>query len=399
MRRSPLNPASSDGWVLTEAGEVSRGYDSNPLTYLSSPDDTYTRFSGSFNFRRSRNMGELDFSYIGGGLLYQRLDTFNQSFHRAKYEQTIRRPRWSIVGSGEFEYLPDAPLFVFGAGENGSSLPPSLLPNDLVLIGNNQPRYSSLGLVEATHSLTPRSSVTASFSYGQLKFVNGGYKGNSSYDYSLGYNHQLTRKQTVGVRYLDKRFKFENSPVTVISRSPAFVFEDRALNRFMAHFEAGPEMYSISGAPYRPVTHWTWALDTGLGYTVRKSTFSLNYAHGTSSGSGVLVGSELHTATARVEQQISQSWYASAEGSWSRDVAITPGLAALSNLTVGMGGVELDHRIFATESVYLRYTYANENRPPSCTLASCAIGLNRQVVELGLKLSHSTSHEIHPQGN
>lgn len=399
MHRSSLTTNSAMGTTFFVSTDVSNGYDTNPpLTFGLSMGDVFTRISGRFALRRSRATGETDLSYSGGGMLYRRRDSFDRSFHRAGLTKTFITPRWNLLAADHFEYLPDAPFFEYGSSTSGTGFQPGLSPNDAVLVGDNEPRYSNRAALEVTHTLSARSSLTAGASYGLLRFLNVGLLGNSTYNYSGGLNHMVTRRDTLGVRYTDKRFVFQTSDATVVSHSPAFVLEHRVENRILAHVEAGPELYVISEAPNRSLTHWTWAAEAGFEFAAHKSTFASSYSHGASDGSGVMVGSELHAAMGRVEQRLSSQWSAAVEGSWSRSESITPGPAALSNLTVFMGTAGIERRVTPFASVYLRYAYANESRPQTCAELSCVAGLNRQMAEVGFKIARSSGRLAQREG-
>jgi hypothetical protein len=330
-------------------------------------------------------------------MLYRPSDTFNRSAHLGEALKTIDTRRWSILLSDQFEYLPDSPLFALGT-MSGLPISPSISPDDVVLIGRNVPWATNMAVAEATHNQSVRSSITGSFTYGILRFLKGGLVGNSMYGYSAGYNYQLTKIDTAGFRYAEERFSFNDSPMSVLSRAPTVVFEHRVASQLLLHVEAGPESYSLWSGSDPPVGRWSWLLDAGLESRIRKYNFASRYFHGTSSGSGVLVGSELNAIMGRVEGRISDGWSAQAETSWSRNVAIIPKQTDFSNLTVVMAGAGIERCAFTNGSIYLRYMYAAENRPQTCIGTACAAGVNRHMVELGMRISRSTDRRLEQNG-
>ncbi len=164
--------------------------------------------------------------------------------------------RWQLQFFDEFAYLPTS-QFGFGGlsgigmpGIGGSLSPvaPLLggvyLPNQTILLSNG-PRYSNSFAAQANLQVSRRSSITLIGSYGLLRFTNPGNIDNDDEIGSIGYNYELTKKDTMGVLYRFTAYHFTGLSQAIGDHVFNVAYGRKITGRLGLALFAGPEIVTF----------------------------------------------------------------------------------------------------------------------------------------------------------
>src|SRR5882757_4861125 len=172
-------------------------------------DTTY--LAGNLSLLEAWAHSRLTLNYSGGGYFSTDSQQGNGAYQNLGFTQEFNWQRWQLQFFDQFTYLPTS-QFGFG-GLSGISTPGiggSLSPGVTGLGGNfvpnqtvftNGPRYSNSSATQATFLVTRRASITFAGSYGLLRFTQSGNIDNDDVVGNIGYNYELTKKDTIGLLY------------------------------------------------------------------------------------------------------------------------------------------------------------------------------------------------------
>ena len=129
---------------------------------------------------------------------------------------------------------------------------------------------------------------------------------------------------------------------------------------------------------------WTWSLNTALKYQWHRAGYSLSYSHGTTPGSGVLLGAgSCNTLTVSVFGKLAKFWTlnVNAGDGYNTGVSsfLSSGSSASSNFNTWYAGVSLDHQMGRHLDFGLNYGLQNQSENvTTCPVVNCPnIGLTQ----------------------
>jgi hypothetical protein len=319
IQSQPINGSGSSGWF----------------------SDNY--FLGNFSLLKASSRSEFAVNYSGGGFVSTNSGSQasgtseGAAAQQLALQETIRTQRWLIQAVDQFSYLPQS-SFGFGIGTNlgvpgvggiGNSLG-STIPGIGGIATPNQgiyatvgPIYSNTGILQATYTISRRSSVTFAGSYGILRFVDPGNVDQDSILGTIGYNYKLTSKDTIGVVYLFSAYHFPGEPQAFGNHAVALAYGRKITGRLVLQLTGGPQV-STYRIPIGTSSQEVGFYATGnLTYAMgRKGSISTIYTHGLSGGSGVFSGSNSDQVTFTASRNLSRAWTGNVNLGYSHNSAL-----------------------------------------------------------------------------
>ena len=321
---------------------------------------------------------------VGGVVTSQSAPQYSEGnswYQQLGVTQSFQSRRWLWQWSDQFAYLPET-QFGFGAGTGlalpgvGGSLGPSLtsgLPPSQSIASAAGSRYSNTAVIQTTYTLDARQSITIAGMDGTLHFTQAPNVNSENYLGSVGYNYTLTKEDSIGLMYRFSTFHFPAQSEAYGDSSFSVAYQRKMTRKLALQLYAGPDFISYR-VPLGGSTKRTSAqADASLSYGFRRGSISVNYSHGLSAGSGVLIGGELDQVTFTGTRQISRLWSVTGNFGYASNRALNNaagvGFGSYDNYFVGGGLARPIGRVMNFAVSY--NAYIQRAGPQGCTVANC----------------------------
>jgi hypothetical protein len=296
---------------------------------------------------------QLTLNYSGGGVFSSDSQIGNGYTQQMAVSQAFQWNRFQLQFLDQFFYLPEQ-QFGFGGGTSlgvpgvgggtGPTIPTiggGVAPNQSIFTAIG-PSYNNSFVVQTNYQLSPRASITASGSYGILRFVDPGNVDSASAMGSLGYNYQLTSADTLGVLYRFTGYQYSGEPQAYGSNIVNLAYGRKITGRLAFQAYGGPQYTT-----YRiPIGNQTSSLggngSLNLSYAIENGSITGGFFHGLTAGSGVLVGSNINQLTLSATRRLSRIWTGQMNFGYARNTPIagnTPTTAPAYDSWIAGGGV------------------------------------------------------------
>jgi hypothetical protein len=389
---------------------ISETVDSNPgsTTAGNGSWGTWTSVLGGVDIHKISGQSELFVSYTGGGMFSTgNNDASNGVIQelsvKAKY--SFRRSTLSVFD--QLNYLPES---AFGfAGTAGAGLPgvgtggaigSSFTPGQSILTPEGQ-NLSNAFAVELDTKLTPRTSLTFVGGYALLHYFDDNLLNYGDASFQVGYNYQLSRKDTLAVSYNFSAFRYSNVDQSLNLNTIQGSYARRITGRLAFQISAGPQFVSsrfpVTGSTSSTVSPQTsssqlyWSLNTSFQYRLKRAQISASYSHGVSGGSGILAGAETDIATGTYSQRVSRTFNVDLDVGYSRNRGIA-GVAGsveseAQSFSYWFSGVNVAHPIGRSLDIFANYQFQyQDNNTSGCTGSTCSTNTIRHQIAFGLNL-------------
>jgi hypothetical protein len=332
---------------------------------------------GGLNFNRSWSRYQFTTSYQGGENLYYGFEQ-NTPFHNLAVSQDIAWKRWRLHLRDDFAAAPGASFT--GGGMGGPGLMgqfTSTLGNSLGSIGQRfQPnetiqttqamRYRNTALGEAEFSLSRRSILTFSGSYGLLHFTDAGYINSHMINAQAGYDYLLDAKNSIAVLGSYGKIDYTGTSLSTADYLADLAFGRKITGRLAFQAAGGPEQIRVAGAGSGNFQVWTWSVNSALTYERRRSGVSMGFVRGLSGGSGVLFGAKSNTFSGTVHHQFSRFWSGSANGGYAFNTSLAPVGGTTINFNTSYVGANVSHQMGRHMELGMNYSLVKQSNPPVC---------------------------------
>lgn len=352
--------------------------------------------TGNLSLLQAWGHAQLSMNYSGGGGISTDSSQGNNYLHQVEITQTFDWRRWQLQFIDQFAYLPES-QFGFGGttnlsipGVGGSIAPPALglqtsyVPSQAVF-SSFGPRYSNSVVTQLIYALSPRTSITATGSYGLLHFVKAGNIDSMDAIGSLGYNYALTKKDTLGLLYRFTRYEYSGNPQTIDDHVFNVAYGHKVTGHVALQLFAGPEITAFA----IPIANTSNRISASGGatvtYALARGGFSLTYNHGVSNGSGVLAGSNSDQISTSVNHLIGRAWQANINFGYAKNRALAQNQAQNSQSfnSYFMGG-GLNRPLGRNATFSLSYTaYIQGISQTVCSPGGCSSSTTQHQISLG----------------
>jgi hypothetical protein len=362
---APVNGELNYSLRYSQSTQFGNGQDGQQMSYVSG-DATYTNLAK----RRPFSM-----QYGGGyGWGWNGPSSGGNVFQHLMLSQGLIGRAWSLSASENVSYTFETPTTGFtgvaGSGEpiTGSGTSSSTSQSVLALNTRTVNDFTDAGLAYRVDATT---SVHVSGSSGQSHFLDGNGQNTSSLGANAGVSRTLNARNSCAAEYSFTRFYYDNTTVAAAAGGGSFDYTQvasmqlsftRQWNRSIASSAyAGPQWLSSSNSKLEPAST---ALSAGVSVSdhLRFGNASLSYSHGTSGGSGFMLGSKVDSISASFRRDFGKNLSVATTGGYTHSVALT-GAGYLSGaLEVTNEGVT-NSRLFSAQATRKlgQYLSANAN--------------------------------------
>lgn len=348
---------------------------------------------GTLDLNRVSDRSELLLHYGGGGMFSSYL---NSAIQDLEFSYGYRWRRWSLLVGDQVSLLSESSFGFGGVGGlaflNGGSLfgagpflNPSLNPNQTIptiLV----PRLSNTAVGQIEYALSPRSSWTASSSYGMLNFLGAGFINSADGTFQTGYNYSLSPQSSVAVIYRFDAFRFTHLPQKIEDHLVQFGYARYVTGRMSIRLAAGPSMEMLRGVLTGFGNRLSWALDSSVGYQLDDTTLLLTYDHLVTGGSGVLVGATTSQLEATLERKLTPRWQGSASLGYAtnRSLLLTTTNLGKQEFNSWYVAVRFNHQLRPGTAFFVGYGARRQAiNAAACATLNCGTSLVGHEVSVG----------------
>ena len=364
---------------------------------------TWSTFAGGIDLHRIGGNSDLSLLYSGGGSISNDGSTSNGIIQNLQFAERLAYRRATVSLLDQFSYLPETGFgsqfgsggILLGSGSIG--LQPGLLPGQSILTTRGQ-RLSNSFAPEVDVKLTARTSLTFVGSYSLLHYFDNDFLNYYSAGIKAGYNHDVTRKDTIGVSYGFNAYRYSNFNQSIDDHVVQVSYGRRVTGKLAFQIGAGPEYTSFetpitsaggTGTTSSSSSHLYWSLNTSLTYQLRRTGLGLTYVHGVSGGSGVQAGSIADTVTGSATRQLSRTFSGNWNLSYARNNGLTvngPG-STIANQTFSYwsSNAGFTHPVGRTITLALNYLLQyQDSNSAFCVGPTCGSSIVRHEISFSL---------------
>ena len=378
--------------VMSQIGTSSSGSGYSSPTVL-------TYLLGNLELNHLSDRSQLLVNYTGGEMLSSYLNSAEQNL---EFSYNFNWQRWSLLVGDQTSYLSESPFGFGGIGGlaflngdsqfgpgglvgiflNGSLSPNQTIPTIIV------PRLSNTVVSQITYKLSPRSTWTASGTFGTLNFLGADYIDSMQGQFQTGYNYLITPASSIAAIYRFDAFRFSYLPQEIEDNVFELGYGRYVTGRMSLQLAAGPSLQMLRGFLTGYGNRLSWAVDGLVNYKLDRTTFLLTYSHLLTGGSGVLVGAETSQVEATAERKLNPRWRASATVGYATNSSLVP-----INYIVGSGSynswyvaIQFNHQWRPGSDLFMGYGA----RLQAINAAACAVP-NCGGAPLGQQVGHEFS--------
>src|SRR5581483_3800918 len=155
-----------------------------------------------------------------------------------------------------------------------------------------------------------RSQLSFSGSYGMLQYERNGLPESDKASAAAAYSFALLSRDSIGMSYQYELFRTTANPLQIVDEVATASYAHRFGNSLTIKVGAGPDLRSYSNTQARLLQGIDPAVaaNGSLDYSRRSTHLNVTYTRSTTSGQGVLQGSESDQIQLSTSQGIGRGW-------------------------------------------------------------------------------------------
>jgi hypothetical protein len=349
-----------------------------------------TTIGGHMELHRMGAGNDLIVRYVGGGYIDPKNSAIDTSYHQLDASESFQFRRWTLTLDDVFSSLPQSAFGFGGAGLSGgigigiTILNPFVLPNQSILT-NQGKRISNVALAQAQVNATPRSSWTFTGSYGLLHFTNPINLDPTNGTFAVGYNYQLSPRDTIGVSYQFTAIRFTPPIQSINDNSVQVTYGHHISDRLIFQAGIGPDMYTST-----PLFGPSNGLQTSLGanaslaYQLNHTSLNAAFTRGVSNGAGVIAGATSTGVVFSVSHHFGQWTTVNGAIGYASNHSLPQAAVATTNYNGVNASAGFTRQLSRSFSVNASYNLLNQStNAPACSGVSCAGPVLRHQIWVG----------------
>ena len=341
-------------------------------------------------------------------------------FQHLSFSQGWIGRAWSLTGSENLSYSFETPTTGFsgvpGSGEPIGDSAPTAPPDQTVLALNTRvfDNSTSVGFGER---LSGSTSLNLSGSTGQIHFIDNNGLNTDTLAAAGGVTHRLDARDSLSCQYSFSRFTYSGSSISSEDNALQFSFT-RQWNRHLSTAASiGPLWLSTAGIStadgLAPPNSTVLSLGASASYLLRNGALFVSYFHGSTGGSGYMLGSKVDSVNGGYSRSFGRSLNVGATGSYVRSESIVAAnLVAESNgnlvlvpasilpiTTARFGAVQASRSLGRYFSTFAGYTVVDQSSNLEIAVPNTSLSSNTnilsgisQVVAFGIAYSPRAIH-------
>src|SRR5580704_16375823 len=375
--------------------------DTNPLGVGNTVSLTpWGSFYGGADLHLSSHTSDLSVNYLGGGALSQYRSGDGPIQQLAVGEKLSWR-HTVISLFDQFGYLPEAvsefyvPMGADLSANREASLQPAFLPNQSIVSTLGQELTNSF-VGELDVPLSQRSSLTLLESYSVLRFFKSNLLDLNDTTVQAGFNHHVTRNNTLALLYRLTAFRFTNVYQPMDGHVVQLAFGRQVTGRMSFQVAAGPELAffrmatsqtSSGAAPIIVRSKQLYgSLVSSMTYDIGRTVLKLGYGHNLTDGAGFLTGAVTDQGSASIDTPLSRTLTAEFIGGYARNQGLMQTTQQPANdiYKDWFAGVTINHALSRRANIFLSYQVQRQATNFVCAGVACGSEFTRQLISVGL---------------
>jgi hypothetical protein len=351
-------------------------------------------------------------------------------FQHLSLSQGMVGRKWNLTASDNVSYSFQTPTVGFsgvpGTGEPIGGSGTTSTPDQTVLALNTR-TIDNLITVGFGQKLNYAMSLNLGITSGQMDFVDGNGENMNTLTANAGITRRLNARNSAFVQYSFSRFNYGDNTsgapsieqISFSQVNSAQIGFSRQWNRqITTSASAGPQWVSSSNSAVVP-SSTRFSANATASDTFRFGTASLTYSHGTTGGSGYMLGAESDVLTANFNRsfRLGKNLTVAVNGSYMRTTSLIASefeyACSINNVTyiclvplnykpvtnAGYGEVQATRKLGRYLNAFASYTVIDQSSTlqtsvPNTPLGSNAAILNglNQVISFGIGYSPREKH-------
>ncbi len=288
-------------------------------------------------------------------------------FQHLSLSQGMVGRTWNLTASDNVSYTFETPTTGFsgvpGIGEpiggQGTTTPP-----DQTILTVNTRSIDNMTTIGFGHRLDSATTLNLGGSSGQMRYIDNDGQNIDTWMADAGVTRRLSARNSFSGQYSFSRFSYVGSiqvaNAAQISYSQANTVQFSLSRQWNPHLvtsaSVGPQWISSSNSAILPSSARISA-NASASDTFRFGTASLMYSHGTTGGSGYMLGAESDIAMASFERSFGKNLTIGVTGSYRR----TAGLSKSGTTSGEYGGAQATRKLGRYFNVFASYTAADQS--------------------------------------
>jgi hypothetical protein len=324
-----------------------------------------TSMGMSLAFDNNTGRSHLIGTYSGAHLLYRPDRGNDTTNYNLSLSEELRWARWTLRLREDLQISPEA---AFGGLDTGGVSAQVAAGMADTILTQRAKRVNNGAAAEINYYLSRRSVLTVAGAYNLLHFNEAGYINNQSVTGRIGYDYALSPKNTVGLLYNYTRTAYSANNPLLQADTAQLAFGRKITGRLAFQISAGPQLLRSAGSS----RILGWNMNTATTYQTRHIEYSLSYAHGTATGSGVFSGTHNDTVAVGMNYSLTPSWTGTVNGGYAFNKALLPVPGYASSFGNWYGTANLGRTLGRHFRFLVNYGYQQQNGAGGiCPVAAC----------------------------
>jgi hypothetical protein len=367
-----------------------------------------TSCGGNLTLQRVDRRTQLNLDFTGGGFYYNRpfetgtqqgIKQYGTDEELAVFEQ-VKGRQWNWMVGDEGTYLPEGSMgyegfggissFAGGMGGGAMASAPALnsglSPNQSIYSGLGR-RFSDLALSELSYAVGPRTTLTATGTFGTQQFFTPGNIDDRYWTVMMGYNRTFGRSNEVALTYEEMHFNFGASQPGFLSRGASILYGRQISPKLAVELSVAPMAREISVPQAGSTTNFFLGTYDSLGYRASQWAGTLAFNRTLAGGAGVLAGAVMTIVTATLGRQLSRRVYGSLNVAYAHNQSVAQSSSGAHQPTYDyvQAGMNLTREFGRHVSMYLNYYVQRQiSNTPLCEGATCSTVYFQQAGGIGI---------------
>jgi hypothetical protein len=230
-----------------------------------------------------------------------------------------------------------------------------------------------------------------------LRFFKSNFLDLNDTTIQAGFNHHVTRNNTLALLYRLTAFRFSNVYQPIDEHVVQLAFGRQVTGRMSFQVAAGPELAffrtvagqtSTGAAPPTVVRskQLYWTLDSSVTYDIGRTVLKLGYGHSLTDGAGFLTGAVTDQGSGSIDTPLSRTLTAELIGGYARNRGLIQTTQQPANEIYQdwFAGVTINHVLSRRASIFLNYQVQRQATNFVCAGIACGSEFTRQLISVGL---------------
>jgi hypothetical protein len=322
-------------------------------------------------------------------------------YQHLSLSQGIVGHKWNLTASDNVSYTFETPTTGFsgvpGTGEpiggTGSTTPP-----DQTILTQNTRTLDNVTTIAFEDKLNYATTLNLSGVLGQLRFIDNNGQNMDTRSANAGITRRLNARNYVTGMYSFSRQSYGNASFTTQTNTALLSFSRQWNRQLTTTVAAGPVWFSGSGttnSENMAMPNSTMlSLNASANYKLRRGSASVSYLHGTTSGSGYMLGAKIDNVNGNFSREFGKNMTVGVTGANMRTSSIIAaemtydyqGVLYLIPLSITpvtdarYGGVQATRKLGRYFNVFVNYTAIDQSSNLQTAVPNTPLSYNTNIL-------------------